>query len=65
MTRAGCCAFRLNIGAIDGDARSTVVRSGTIAVAGPKVFGGSNKLERNGSQCLISKICWNMLGKAK
>lgn len=65
MTCASCCAFELGIGFIDVDRRLLVVRSGTIAVAGPNVFAGSNMLTRPRSQCLISEICLIFSGKAK
>lgn len=62
---AGCCAIELGIGAIDDDAGSLVVTPGSIAVAGPKVLGGSNTLNQNALQYLKSEICLSLSGKAK
>ena len=45
VTCAGLYTFGLGIGAIEGDIGSLVVMSGTNAVAGPNVLGGSNTLK--------------------
>lgn len=62
---AGCCAIELGIGAFHCDVGSLVVTLGTIAVAGPKAFGGSNTLKWFPSQYFMSEICLSLWGKAK